>query len=148
MKHISRQLPFCAVVFFAFCAVTFAQEKVEIKNVWSEGRYTIRQEIFNSRIDSIVETRAVVGKTQTRGQFVWQVDAAAPRADGVQVLTLKATRVALRYEQDALTPYSSDSGDMLNADDYEKNVYEIFQNSPIVVSIKDGAVLKVEGCEE
>ncbi len=132
------------LIFAALSSFSFGAEKTKIQREWPEGAYSIRQEIFISSIKTVA--KEVVGREQTKAQFVWNVDAAAVK-NGEQRLTLKATRVLVRFEGDGRELFYSDSENLLNGKPYEKEIYERFFNVPIFVWLKDGKVDRVDGCD-
>lgn len=122
-----------------------ADEKCEMTNSWNEGRYFALQETSISYVEQ--REREILARTQTRATFDWQVEAAPLRADGVRVLKLKPARVMIRLQNaDADVAYY-DSDNPLRGDELMKNVFQQLLKSEFVVELKDGKVLKVDGCE-
>ncbi|MBQ7110151.1 MAG: hypothetical protein IJO06_02925 [Thermoguttaceae bacterium] len=133
-----------ATAFFS-SAARAAEETVEIKNAWNEGRYSVLQEVFVSYVEQ--REREILARTQTRSTFDWRVEAGALRADGVRPLKLKAARVMIRLQSaDADVGYY-DSGNPLRGDELMKDVFAKLLKSEFVAELKDGKIVKVDGCE-
>ncbi|MBQ9801128.1 MAG: hypothetical protein IJO40_14500 [Thermoguttaceae bacterium] len=123
-----------------------ADGTVEIKNAWNEGRYSALQETSVSYVEQ--NGREVLARAQTRATFSWQVESEALRADGVRVLKLKAERVMIRLQSDGADIAYYDSDNPLRGDELMKDVFAKLMKSEFVVELKDGKVVKVEGCDE
>lgn len=122
-----------------------ADGAVEIKNAWNEGRYSVLQEASVSYVEQ--HEREILARTQTRSTFDWRVESGALRDDGVRVLKLKAERVMIRLQNaDADVAYY-DSGNPTRGDELMKDVFANLTKSEFVVELKDGKVVKVDGCE-
>ncbi|MBR4833135.1 MAG: hypothetical protein IKU86_02225 [Thermoguttaceae bacterium] len=122
-----------------------AEEKIDVKNAWNEGRYEALQETSVSYVESY--NRSVLARTQTRATFDWFVEATPLRADGVRVLKLKAARVMIRLQSDGADLAYYDSDNLLRGDALMKNVFDNLKKSEFLVELKGGKVVKVVGCE-
>lgn len=129
-----------------FCSVARAAgEKCEITNSWNEGRYFALQETSISYVEQ--HEREILARTQTRATFDWQIESAPLRADGVRVLKLKPARVMIRLQSADSDLAYYDSDNPLRGDELMENVFQQLLKSEFVVELKDGKVLKVDGCE-
>ena len=131
-----------AVFSSVLCA---AEGKVEIKNAWNEGRYLAFQETNVSYVEQ--HERAVLARTQTRAAFDWQVVAEPLRADGVRTLKLKAKRVMIRLQSDGADLVYYDSDNLLRGDELMKDVFAKLMKSEFTVELKDGKIVKADGCD-
>ncbi|MBP3531162.1 MAG: hypothetical protein J6K25_08290 [Thermoguttaceae bacterium] len=122
-----------------------ADEKVEIKNAWNEGRYSALQETSVSYVEQ--HGREVLSRAQTRAIFDWNVEAEALRADGVRTLKLKTARVMIRLQSDGADVAYYDSDNTARGGELMKDVFAKLMKSEFVVELKDGKVVKVDGCE-
>lgn len=122
-----------------------ADEKVEIKNAWNEGRYSALQETSVSYVEQ--HGREVLSRAQTRATFDWNVEAEALRADGVRTLKLKTARVMIRLQSDGADVAYYDSDNTARGGELMKDVFAKLMKSEFVVELKDGKVVKVDGCE-
>lgn len=122
-----------------------ADEKCEISNSWNEGRYFALQETSISYVEQ--HEREVLARTQTRATFDWQVESTPLRADGVRVLKLKPARVMIRLQNADGDLAYYDSDNPLRGDELMKTVFQLLMKSEFVVELKDGKVVKVDGCE-
>ncbi|MBQ6828617.1 MAG: hypothetical protein IJO46_11445, partial [Thermoguttaceae bacterium] len=77
-----------------------------------------------------------------------QVEAGAERADGGRTLKLKAERVMIRLQRGETDLAYYDSGKPLRGDAFMKSVFDLLMKSEFSVELKDGKVVKVDGCEE
>ena len=122
-----------------------ADEKVEIKNAWNEGRYSALQESSVSYVEQ--NGREVLSRAQTRATFDWSVEAEAMRADGVRTLKLKPARVMIRLQSDGADVAYYDSDNTARGGALMKDVFAKLMKSEFTVELKDGKVVKVDGCE-
>lgn len=126
-------------------AARAADDKIEINNAWNEGRYEALQETSISYVES--SNRKVLTRTQTRATFDWFVESTPLRADGVRVLKLRAGRVMIRLQNDGADVAYFDSGNSLRGDGLIQGVFANLLKSEFTVELKDGKVVKIDGCE-
>lgn len=122
-----------------------ADGNVEVKNAWNEGRYSALQETSVSYIEQ--SGREVLTRAQTRATFDWQVEADALRADGVRPLKLKAARVMIRLQSGGADVAYYDSDNLSRGGNLTKEVFAKLMKNEFVVELKDGKVVKVDGCD-
>jgi hypothetical protein len=122
-----------------------AEGAVEIKNDWNEGRYSALQESFVSYVEQ--NGRELLSRAQTRATFDWSVEAEALRPDGVRPLKLKPSRVMIRLQSDGADVAYYDSDNTARGGELMKDVFAKLMKSEFVVELKDGKVVKVDGCE-
>ncbi len=128
-----------------FSEARAADGAVEIKNAWNEGRYSVLQEASVSYVEQ--HEREILARTQTRSTFDWRVESSALRDDGVRVLKLKAERVMIRLQNaDADVAYY-DSANLARGSELRKDVFAKLKQSEFIVELKDGKVVKVDGCD-
>lgn len=122
-----------------------ADANVEIKNAWNEGRYSALQETSVSYVEQ--RDREVLSRAQTRATFDWSVEAGALRNDGVRLLKLKPARVMIRLQSDGADVAYYDSDNTARGGELTKDVFAKLMKSEFVVELKDGKVVKVDGCD-
>ncbi len=122
-----------------------AEEKIDVKNAWNDGRYEALQYTSVSYVES--RNRSVLARTQTQATFDWAVESTPLRADGVRVLKLKAARVMIRLQSDGADVAYYDSDNPLRGDALMKSVFDNLKKNEFLVELKDGKVVKVGGCE-
>ena len=122
-----------------------ADANVEIKNAWNEGAYSALQETSVSYVEQ--HGREVLARAQTRATFDWRVEAEALRADGVRTLKLKPARVMIRLQSDGSDVAYYDSDNTARGGELMKEVFAKLLQSEFIVELKDGKVVKVDGCD-
>lgn len=132
------------VAFFS-SAARAADGAVEIKNAWNEGRYSALQEASVSYVEQC--DREILARTQTRSTFDWRIEAGALRADGVRALKLKAARVMVRLQSDGSDVAYYDSANPARGGKVTKDVFAKLKQCEFVIELKDGKVVKVDGCD-
>lgn len=122
-----------------------ADGAVDVKNAWNEGRYSVLQEASVSYVEQF--ERKILTRTQTRSTFGWRVESSALRADGARELKLKAERVMIRLQNADADVAFYDSANPSRGDELTKDVFAKLMKNEFVVELKDGKVVKVDGCE-
>ncbi|MBQ9873532.1 MAG: hypothetical protein IJM30_03625 [Thermoguttaceae bacterium] len=139
---MNKTISLLAAILFAF-SFSFQNAEAQtcsVANIWEAGEYSLSHESLVSFITSLQKEKRVVDRNQTQVRFFWNASVSELGDDGAQKMTLRATRVILRFESevDGAAFYDSSNDHMNN--EFVKEVFKRFLAAEVAISFRNGEV--------